>query len=75
MSKVSASLGLTLALNKDTQEYIKLWASIADIDTDLELEPQLELATQSLNEVIDTAEVLVNEKLQEMVNRDVLKLG
>lgn len=75
MAFVSSSMGLTLRLREDSNEYIRIQAEISAIDTELPLEPQLEAAKKTMNKTISTIERLLDDKLEALIKREVLKVG
>ena len=64
MAKVSASIGLTLKLFKDSQfEFIRPNLEISEIDTEKDIKEQLDLAIKALKETWE----VVTEQLNEQV--------
>jgi hypothetical protein len=62
MAKVSAKVGMTLKLFRDSQyEFIRPEISIEDIDTDKPITPQLNAAVDALREVWDRTTDQVSE--------------
>lgn len=71
MPKVRASLGLTLQLGKDSNEYLRVETEVSGIDTDLPIEPQLEATKQTASVVLDHAQQILDAKLDELISRKV----
>ena len=64
MAKVGAKIGLTLKISKDSQfEFIRPEIFIDEIDTEGNVQEQLELAVKALKETWDTTK----EQLDELV--------
>lgn len=74
MPKVRTSLGLTLQLAKDANEYLRVETEVSGIDTDLPLEPQLEQVQATASAVLDHAQKIIDDKLEELMKRKVFNL-
>jgi hypothetical protein len=74
VAKVSAEIGLTLALSKESNEYLRINGTVSEIDTELPLENQLLAIEETFSAVVDLTQKMLDAKLDEMVSRGVFKL-
>lgn len=72
MPKVGSQVSLTLKLG-DENEFIRVRAEVTEIDTDLPIEPQLKAVRDTLKKTLNATEKVLNDKLEELINRNVLK--
>ena len=64
MAKVSAEIGLTLKLFKDSQfEFIRPSVKISEIDAEKDVKEQLDLAVKALNETWEVVTEQINQKV------------
>jgi len=72
MAKVEAKLGFTLKINKkDSYEFIRPEIGISDIDTNVDIYPQLELAEKALKETLDKISNIAGDEI--LINFDMDK--
>ena len=65
MAKVSVHLGFTFRVGAlDTNQYSRIDVDVREIDTDLPIDAQLEVAGQAVNDVWTAVRQQVDEKIE-----------
>ena len=69
MAKVSVHLGFTFRVGPlETNQYSRIDVDVRDIDTELSVADQLEVAGQAVNDVWDVVRHHVDEKIESVLD-------
>ena len=71
MAKVSVHLGFTFRVGSlDTNQYSRIDVDVREIDTDLPIDAQLEVAGQAVNDVWTAVRQQVDEKIESVLDNE-----
>ncbi len=71
MAKVSVHLGFTFRVGAlDTNQYSRIDVDVREIDTDLPIDAQLEVAGQAVNDVWTAVRQQVDEKIEGILDNE-----
>ena len=71
MAKVSVHLGFTFRVGAlDTNQYSRIDVDVREIDTDLPIDAQLEVAGQAVNDVWTAVRQQVDEKIESVLDNE-----